>query len=87
MNAASKAFCLVLYAVALASLVISLPAVIATPARILAALFVVAHILEAVVFLRHLRLYKGPLAVSVLLTLLFGLFHWKPLADAAAGKN
>jgi hypothetical protein len=33
---------------------------------------------------RHVRLYKGPVAVSILLTLLFGLLHWKPLADARA---
>ena len=31
---------------------------------------------------RHVRRYRGPLALSVLLTLLFGLLHWKPLADA-----
>jgi hypothetical protein len=30
------------------------------------------------------RLYKGPLAVSIILTLLFGFLHWKPLADARA---
>jgi hypothetical protein len=33
---------------------------------------------------RHVRLYKGSLAVSIILTLLFGLLHWKPLADARA---
>jgi hypothetical protein len=30
------------------------------------------------------RLYRGPLAISVALTLLFGLLHWKPLADEKA---
>ena len=30
---------------------------------------------------KHVRKYRGPLAVSVLLTLLFGLLHWKPLAQ------
>ena len=33
---------------------------------------------------KHVRLYRGPLAASVVLTLLFGLLHWKPLADQAA---
>lgn len=42
------------------------------------------HVLELVFMFRHVRLYRGPLALSVLLTLLFGLLHWKPLADAQA---
>jgi hypothetical protein len=42
------------------------------------------HILEAVFCMRYLRLYRGSLAASILLTLLFGLLHWKPLADEAA---
>ena len=33
------------------------------------------------------RLYRGPLAVSILLTLLFGLLHWKPLSDARAAAT
>ena len=33
---------------------------------------------------KHVRLYRGPLAASVVLTLLFGLLHWKPMADQAA---
>lgn len=49
-----------------------------------AALILLAiHLLELVFVFKHLRLYKGPLLVSVALTLLFGLLHWKPLADAA----
>jgi hypothetical protein len=40
--------------------------------------------MELLFMFRHVRLYKGPLAVSVVLTLLFGLLHWKPLADAQA---
>jgi len=28
--------------------------------------------------------YPGPFAVSAGLTLLFGILHWKPLADRAA---
>jgi len=41
------------------------------------------HVVELLFVFKHVRLYPGPLAVSVLLTLLFGLLHWKPLADAA----
>jgi hypothetical protein len=42
------------------------------------------HAVELVVMFKHVRLYRGSLAVSVLLTLLFGLLHWRPLAKAAA---
>jgi len=49
-----------------------------------AALILLAiHLAELLWAFKHVRLYKGALAVSVLLTLLFGLLHWKPLADAA----
>ena len=44
----------------------------------------VLHTLELVFLFRHVRLYRGPLAISVILTLLFGLLHWKPLVDAKA---
>jgi hypothetical protein len=32
----------------------------------------------------HVKAYRGPLAASVVLTLLFGLLHERPLA---AGRN
>ncbi len=49
-----------------------------------AALILLAiHMAELLFVFKHVRLYPGPLPVSVLLTLLFGLLHWKPLADAA----
>jgi hypothetical protein len=41
------------------------------------------HALELVFVFEHVRRYRGPLATSVLLTLVFGLLHWKPLADEA----
>ena len=41
------------------------------------------HVVELLFVFKHVRLHPGPLAVSVLLTLVFGLLHWKPLADAA----
>ena len=50
-----------------------------------AALILLAiHLAELIWKFKQVRLYKGPLAFSVLLTLLFGLLHWKPLADAAS---
>lgn len=41
------------------------------------------HALEVVVFWRAVRLHPGPVLDSVVLTLLFGFLHWKPLADRA----
>ena len=45
------------------------------------------HALEVLFAFKHVRLYKGPLAISVVLTLLFGLLHWKPFAQASAKEQ
>ena len=65
-----KIGCLAAYALALAGRMLSVSAVLLT-----------LHVLELVFMFKHVRKYRGPLAVSVLLTLLFGLLHWKPLAQ------
>ena len=41
------------------------------------------HSVELLLMFKHVRLYRGPLAVSMLLTLLFGVLHWMPLARKA----
>jgi hypothetical protein len=83
MMLAMKAFCLALYIAAAASFAIDLPTAMVMPLRMLATGFLAVHVLEAIVFIRHVRLYQGPLAVSLVLTLLFGLLHWKPLVAAS----
>ena len=60
---------------------------LASTMQTIALVFIAVHLLEAVVMIRHVRLYQGPLFVSILLTLLFGLLHWKPLAKAAAASE
>ena len=75
----AKLVCVLLYATAAASLVVDLPDGIGWWARAATVLFLAAHLAEAALFFRHVRKYRGPVAVSVLLTLLFGLFHWVPL--------
>jgi len=40
-----------------------------------------------VIFWRYIHLYPGALAFSVLLTMLFGVLHWKPLAKAQQKKS
>jgi uncharacterized protein YhhL (DUF1145 family) len=83
MIAMLKVGAILTYAGALAGAVGLLPAGIARPVQVIAVGIVLLHALELLFAFRHIRRYPGPLAVSVLLTLLFGVLHWKPLADAA----
>jgi hypothetical protein len=71
-----------IYVAALAGAAGLLPAGIAATAQALAVGIVLLHGLELLFAFQHVRRYRGPLAVSVLLTLLFGVLHWKPLAVA-----
>ena len=79
----SKLGCLVLLGLGLCNTL--WPEALALPfdATRAALILLAIHAVELLFVLKQLRLYPGPLAVSVLLTLLFGLLHWKPLADAA----
>jgi len=79
MNKLLKIGCLAIYLLALAGLFIPLPFGAETPLRYVATILLVAHLLEALVMFRHVRRYPGPLATSLLLTLLFGFLHWWPL--------
>ena len=84
MNRFFRAALLALYALALASLFVTI-AFDAGPILVrISLVLLVIHALEVVFVFRHVRLYQGPLATSIALTLLFGLLHWKPLADAKA---
>ena len=76
-----KIGCLAVYALALAGLAGLIDSQLASRMLSVAAVLLTLHVLELVFMFRHVRKYRGPLAVSVLLTLLFGLLHWKPLAD------
>ena len=69
------------YVAALAGALGLLPPGIGRVAQVVAVGIVLLHALELLFAFRHVRRYRGPLAVSVLLTLLFGVLHWKPLAD------
>lgn len=82
-----KAVCLAIYALALAGLTGLaglLPDGFAHTMRNIAAVMLIVHALGLLVMFKHVRFYRGPLATSMLLTLLFGLLHWKPLADENA---
>lgn len=70
-----------LYAAALAGLAGLLPPGMAARLQNIALIILAIHLIEMVVMFRHVKRYRGSLVVSMLLTLLFGLLHWKPLAD------
>ncbi len=79
MFAAAKLICLVIYALGIAAAIGLLPEswhIVVT----IAVLLFSAHFIEVIVMFKHVKRYQGPLVVSVLLTLLFGLGHWLPLA-------
>ena len=84
MNLVLRGLCLFAYVMASAKLAGLLPEGQFEHAPIVEGVLLGLHLLELIFMFRHVRLYKGPLAVSIILTLLFGLLHWKPLADARA---
>jgi hypothetical protein len=79
-----RALCLLAYVMALGKLAGLVPAGTFDRATTVALVLLFLHAAELALMFKHVRLYKGPLAASVLLTLLFGLLHWKPLADEKA---
>ena len=87
MNAAFKALLLVVYALATASFFVGLAFDLGPLLRRVALVLLAVHLVELIVVFKHVRLYQGPIGISILLTLLFGLLHWKPLADAKARQT
>lgn len=79
-----RALCLLAYAMALGKLAGLVPAGSFDRSPTVALVLLILHAGELLLMFKHVRLYKGPLAFSVVLTLLFGLLHWKPLADEKA---
>ena len=76
-----RTLCLLAYVMAVAKLTGLLPAGSFDHAPLVAGLLLSAHVAELPFAFRHLRRYQGTLAMSIGLTLLFGLMHWKPLAE------
>ena len=76
-----------LYAAALAGLAGLLPAGAADKLQNISLLLLAIHAVELLVMFKHVKRYRGPLAMSMLLTLLFGLLHWQPLAKQAKADN
>jgi uncharacterized protein YhhL (DUF1145 family) len=79
-NTFLKANCLGAYGLALLNLLWPLPWGAGPWIQGIALALLAIHLLETLWAYRYLHLYRGPLALSVLLSLLFGLMHWLPLA-------
>jgi len=79
-----KLVLMVLYAAAIASFAGLMEPALASRLQNISLIVLAVHLIELVVMFRHVKRYAGPLAASVLLTLLFGMLHWKPLADEHA---
>ena len=84
MNLFFRAACVFVYVMAIAKIAGLLPAGQFEHTPMVAAILLALHALEVVFMMRHVRLYKGPLWQSIVLTLLFGFLHWKPLSDRKA---
>ncbi len=82
----AKTVTLGFYVAALISLFGDLPPVLESVLQWGSITLLVAHALEVVVCLRWIRLYEGPLALSILLTLLFGFVHWMPYKRRAEAQ-
>ena len=78
-----KLACIVAYAAALATTLGWMSSAFGSRMQFVALVLLGLHVLELGLAWKHLGRYAGPFGMSVLLTLLFGVLHWKPLADAA----
>ena len=78
-SALLKAILLAIYALALAGLAGWLRDALASGVQVVALAILGFHALELAFVFTYVRRYRGPLAVSIALTLLFGLLHWMPL--------
>ena len=79
----AKVFCVLFYGAALVALFGVLPQWLAEVFLIGTALLLAVHTLEVVLCFKYVRMYEGPLLLSMVLTLLFGFVHWMPYKKRA----
>ena len=82
MRTTFKLLLIATYGLSVVSLFGVMPADLSQLLQRISLILLVIHAIELLVMRKTIQTYPGPFAVSVLLTLLFGLLHWKPLADA-----
>lgn len=74
-----KINCLGIYGLAVLSLLWALPWNAGPILQTLALAILAVHVVEALFAFRHIKSYSGPLWMSVVLAVLFGMLHWLPL--------
>jgi uncharacterized protein YhhL (DUF1145 family) len=80
MNLVMRIGCLLAYALGIAAFTGLIHGPLAAAAAIVTIALVGLHALELLFAYRFLHRYKGSMAASVVLALLFGVLHWAPLA-------
>ena len=83
---AGKVLCIVLYAAAVGHWAGWMPAGVMPFATTLAVVFLGLHALEVLIFWQRVKRYRGPLAVSIGFTLMFGFLHLIPLRGDERAK-
>jgi hypothetical protein len=83
-NTVLRGLCLLTYAAALAHTAGWLPAGLMPRAPLMAGVLLAVHTAELPLAFKHLRRDHRPLALGLLLTWLYGLMHWWPLAHPQA---
>ena len=83
LNLFLKASLLVVYALGIASHIVALPGQAVPIVQTASLALLLIHALECLLAYRYIKLYEGALAVSLVLSMLFGLLHWMPLARKA----
>ena len=91
LNSIFKATILVVYLLGIASHLVAFPGQAGPIVQTVSLALLLIHALECLVAYRYIKLYPGSLLVSLLLSRLFGLLHWMPLArkarDAALAQS
>ena len=77
-----KAGCIAIYLMAVTSLFVTLPWGTGPVLQFVSVALIAVHALEALFVFKYIKSYKGALLTSLVLSLLFGLLHWMPLAKA-----
>ncbi len=83
LNSIFKATILVVYLLGIASHFVAFPGQAGPIVQTVSLALLLIHALECLLAYRYIKLYPGSLLVSLLLSMLFGLLHWMPLARKA----
>jgi len=76
-----KALCLAVFGLAILANFVAMPEWLASGVQTLAVILLFVHVIEVFFFWRYVKMWQGPLIGSIVLTLLFGILHWKPMLD------